>query len=207
MCPIVTAAYNFLPNEHSRKSPFFIMFGRDHQIPLTEILGPYIRYLGTDETILSLESLLKMYLIVAENLQKARMRVKNPRKWTHTIRPNDLIMVKKHLRKTFHPKDSGTFRVLSIKGNQAQVTLVGLKDNPQMVHVSHLKQVFPANIIIDKILDYSTFGRKTKLAIHSDQIPDLGWHHAMTLNTQTGEKPSLPSLEKKGREIMSTKRE
>ena len=183
------------------------MFGRDPRIPLTEILGPCIRYLGTDKTILSLESLRKMYLIVAENLQKARMRDKNPKRWSHTIRPNDLVMVKKHLRKTFDPKYGGTFLVLSIKGNQAQVTPVGLKHDPQMTHVSHLKQVFPADIVIDKILDYSTFGRKTKLAIHPDQIPDLGWHHAMTLNTLTGKKPSLPCLEKKGREVTSMKRE
>ena len=122
------------------------------------------------------------------------MRDKNPKKWSHTIRPNDLVMVKKHLRETFDPKYGGTFRVFSIKGNQAQVTPVGLKHDPQMVHVSHLKQVFPANIIIDKIPDYSTFGRKTKLAIHPDQIPDLGWHHAMTLNTLIGEKPSLLAI-------------
>ena len=76
-----------------------------------------------------------------------------------------------------------------------------------MVHVSHLKQVFPADVIIDKIPDYSTFGRKTKLAIHPDQIPDWGWCHATTLNTPTGEKPSLPSLEKNGREVTSMKRE
>ena len=76
-----------------------------------------------------------------------------------------------------------------------------------MVHVSHLKQVFPADIIIDKIPDYSTFGRKTKLAIHPDQIPDLGWHHAMTLNILTVKKPSLPSLEKMGREVKRMKRE
>ena len=148
-----------------------------------------------------------MYLIVAENLRKARMRDKNPKKWTHTIRPNDLVMVKKHLRKTFDPKYSGTFHVLSIKSNQAQVTLVGLKHNPQMVHVSPLKQVFPTDIVIDEIPDYSTFGRKTKLAIHPDQIPDFGWHHATTLNIPMGEKPSLPSLEKKGREVTSMKRE
>ena len=37
MCPIVTTAYNFLLNEHSRELPFFIMFGRDPRIPLTEI--------------------------------------------------------------------------------------------------------------------------------------------------------------------------
>ena len=29
VCTLATAAYNFLPNEHSRESPFFIMFGRD----------------------------------------------------------------------------------------------------------------------------------------------------------------------------------
>ena len=156
---------------------------------------------------MSLESLRKMYLIVAENLQKARMRDKTPKKWTHTIQPNDLVMVKKHLRKTFDPKYGGTFQVLSIKGNQAQVTPVGLKHDPRMVHVSHLKQVFPANIIIVKISDYSTFGRKTKLAIHPYQIPDLEWRHAVTLNTLTGEKSSLPSLRKKVREVASMKRE
>ena len=26
VCTLATAAYNFLPNEHSRESPFFIMF-------------------------------------------------------------------------------------------------------------------------------------------------------------------------------------
>ena len=97
--------------------------------------------------------------------------------------------------------------MLSIKGNQAQITLVGLKHDPHMVHVSHLKQVFPAEIVIDKIPDYSTFGRKTKLAIHPDQIPDLGWCRAVTLNTPTGEKSGLPSLRKKGREVASMKRE
>ena len=75
-----------------------------------------------------------------------------------------------------------------------------------MVHVSHLKQIFPADIIIDKIPDYSTFGRKTKLAIHPDQNPDLGWHCAVTLNTPTGEKSSLPSLRKRGGELRARKR-
>ena len=29
---LATAAYNFFPNEHSRESPFFLMFGRDPRI-------------------------------------------------------------------------------------------------------------------------------------------------------------------------------
>ena len=36
VCTLATAAYNFLPNEHSRESPFFIMFGHDPRLPLAE---------------------------------------------------------------------------------------------------------------------------------------------------------------------------
>ena len=59
VCPIAMAAYNFLPNEHARESPFFLMFGRDPRIPLTEALRPRLRYLGNNKVILSLEALKK----------------------------------------------------------------------------------------------------------------------------------------------------
>ena len=68
VCTLATAAYNFLPNEHSKESPFFIMFGRDPRLPLAELFQHKLRYLGTDETILSLQALRNMYLVIAENL-------------------------------------------------------------------------------------------------------------------------------------------
>ena len=68
--PIAFAAYNFFPNEHSWESPFFLMFGRDPRIPLTELLTPRIRYLGMDENILSLEAMTEIYHMVAQNLKK-----------------------------------------------------------------------------------------------------------------------------------------
>ena len=71
---LATAAYNFFPNEHSRESPFFLMFGRDPRIPLNTLLQPKIRYMGTDENILSLEALQRIYFMVAENLKLARER-------------------------------------------------------------------------------------------------------------------------------------
>ena len=50
------------------------MFGRDPRIPLNTLLEPKIRYMGTDENILSLEALQRIYFMVAENLKLARER-------------------------------------------------------------------------------------------------------------------------------------
>ena len=72
--PLTCAAYNFLPNEHSHESPFFIMFGRDPVLPLNSLLSPRLCYLGNDLNLLSLQALQNMFHIVAENLRKAQSR-------------------------------------------------------------------------------------------------------------------------------------
>ena len=40
--PLACAAYNFLPNEHSKESLFFLMFGRDAILPLNKLLQPQV---------------------------------------------------------------------------------------------------------------------------------------------------------------------
>ena len=69
--PLACAAYNFLPNEHSRESPFFLMYRRDPLLLLNKLLQPKIRNLGNDENILSLEALKNMYQLVVTNLKLA----------------------------------------------------------------------------------------------------------------------------------------
>ena len=59
VCTLATAAYNFLPNEHSRESRFFIMFGPDPRLPLAELFQHGLRYLGTER----LYCLFKLYKI------------------------------------------------------------------------------------------------------------------------------------------------
>ena len=69
--PLACAAYNFLLNEHSKESPFFLMFGRDAILPLNKLLQPQVRYLGNDENILSMQALKNIYEMVAQNLKTA----------------------------------------------------------------------------------------------------------------------------------------
>ena len=71
LVPLACAAYNFIPNEHSKKFPFFLMFGRDPVLPLNTLLEPKIRYMGNDINVLSLEAMKNLYEISATNLKLA----------------------------------------------------------------------------------------------------------------------------------------
>ena len=71
LVPLACAAYNFIPNEHSKESPFFVMFERDPILPLNTLLGPKMRYLGSDINVLSLEAMKNMFEIAATNLKMA----------------------------------------------------------------------------------------------------------------------------------------
>ena len=184
MCTLATAAYNFLPNEHSRESPCFIMFGHDQRLPLAELLQHKLRYLGTDETVLFLQALCNMYLIVAENLRKARERNKNTySKKPDPIQPNQLVTLKVHVRKTLDPRYEGTYRVIQVKGNQVEIARSGTVSPTKWAHVTHLKPLLHADEIIDHLPTGDAFACKTKLALNPDRIPDLHWQRAIHLNT------------------------
>ena len=184
VCTLATAAYNFLPNEHSRESPFVIMFGCDPQLPLAELLQHKLRYLGTEDTVLSLQALRNMYLIVAENFRKARERNKNNSSKKPTpIQPNQLVTLKVHVRKTLDPRYEGTYRVIQVKGNQVEIARSGMVTPTKWSHITHLKPLLCADEIIEHLPTRDAFARKTKLALNLDKIPDLQWQRATQLNT------------------------
>ena len=182
VCTLATAAYNFLPNEHSKESPFFIMFGHDPRLPLAELFQHKLRYLGTDETILSLQALRNMYLVIAENLRKPCD--KSPAQHvTMTIKPNQLVTLKVHIRKTLDPRYEGTYRVVRVKGNQVEIAHKGTVTPTKWAHIIHLKPLLCADEIIEHLLKNDAFARKTKLAFNPDKIPELQWKRETELNT------------------------
>ena len=71
LIPLACAAYNLIPNECSKESPIFLMFGRDPVLPLNTLLEPKMRDLGYDINILSLEAMKNMFEIAATNLKIA----------------------------------------------------------------------------------------------------------------------------------------
>ena len=53
----------------------------------------------------------------------------------------------------------------------------------EMKHIKHVKYISRTVKYIDKLLDYSGFGRKTTLRRNPDQIPDLHWKLTNTYHT------------------------
>ena len=182
---LATAAYNFFPNEHSKESPFFLMFGRDPRVPLNTLLAPKIRYMGTEENILSLEALQRIYHLVAENLKIAKERLhKNQQAYPTKLKTEDMVMIKTHAEGQFQPIYKGYYRIVSFKGNQVQVIPVE-GGKPHFVHITDVKYIMPVDSIIPHLPLPNQFGRMSKYNLNPKNIPDLKWKLSTTLNTKS----------------------
>ena len=171
------------------------MFGRYPCIPLNDLLRPRIRYLGSDETILSLQAMRNIYKMVAHNLKTARKRLeKEATKFPTKVKTEDLIMLKRHDKKTFEPVYEGYYRVIQIRGNQVDVQST-TENQTKTVHIKDVKVVLPVDRVINEMPDYTKFGRKSKLDLDPTKIPDLNWELSTKLSTQTTPTAtvSLPS--------------
>ena len=70
---------------------------------------------------------------------------------------------------------------ISFKGNQVEVCKTE-GENTTWVHLTDVKYILPVDHVIAKLPDYQSFGRKTKLRLNPDRIPDLHWNLSTTLN-------------------------
>ena len=58
--------------------------------------------------------------------------------------------------------------MVSLKGNQVEIQ-PAVGGPTEMKHIKYIKYVLPVDKYINKLLDYSRFGRKTTLRINPDQ--------------------------------------
>ena len=179
--PLACAGYNFFPNEHSRESPFFWMFGRDPLLPLTKLLRPKLRYLGNKESILSLESLQNIYQVVVTNLKIAHKKRQPSLILDPKLKEGDLVLIKNHTAKAFQPRFKGNFRVIKQKGNQVEIKPAEGGETIK-VHVTDIKKIIPADHISAQLPDYNKLGLLTKLRLNPRSIPDLDWQLASELH-------------------------
>ena len=98
------------------------------------------------------------------------------------LKEGDSVLIKDHTAKAFQPRYVGNYRIVSFKGNQVEVRKTE-GGNTTWVHLTDMKYILPVDNVIKKLPDYQSFGRKTKLRLNPDRVPDLHWNLSTTLNT------------------------
>ena len=147
--PLACAAYNFLPNEHSKESPFFLMFGRDAVLPLNSSFSPQMHYLGNDLNVLSLEALKNMFHIATENIHCACACHDStlPKQLPHHFTEGDTILIKNHTAGPFDLRYVSDYHIVSFRGNQVKL-IPSTGGKSKMEHITYISQ----------LPDYEIFG-------------------------------------------------
>ena len=130
-----------------------------------------------------MQALKNIYEVVAQNLKMARTNITdNVNPVPTKLKEGDLVLIKDHTAKAFQPRYVGNYRIVSFKGNQVEVHKTQ-DGNTTWVHLTDVKYILPVDNVITKLPDYQSFGRKTKLRLNLDRIPNLHWNLSTTLNT------------------------
>ena len=175
VAPLATAAYNFFPNQSSKESAFFAMFGRDPLVPLNKMLEKQTRYLGNEDGLMNLQALQNMYEVTAQQLKYARDRASKPgpKKDPPEIKSGQLVLVKNHTAHGFQPKFKALRVVDRLGKNQYRVK--DCSGRITTVHRTHVKPYTERDRVADAVVSQEAFGRRAKLRIDHTKIPDLMW--------------------------------
>ncbi len=173
--PNAVAAYNFMPNQNSVDSPFFLLRGCDPIMPLHKLLGVKCRHLGTNACHISLEALQRAWALVALNICMACASCPEP-----SITPmgdlhvGDPVMIQNHVRVGFAPRFNPQYRIVRFNSDH-QVLLVDQHGKCRTANLHDIHYQHPVDHIIRAIPEASAFGRATKFVYHPDHVPNLHW--------------------------------
>ena len=184
---LAVSAYNFFPCQSTKESPFVLMFGRDPITPVAKLLEPKPRYYGDKGNFLKMDTLRRLYRVVAENIRKAREKMpKKEENKPHRFKINDLVLVKDPCSAVFEPRYQPNYRVTAIFGSN-RIEVQDEKGHKSVRRSSHVKYVEPSEKVVQQLPSkelIQKYGRSSKIMLQQKDIPDLEF---------TGEKVENPS--------------
>ena len=193
-----TAAYNFFPTESSGLAPFFLMFGREAAVKHILLYSENPKYLGTNEGMINIGLMNKLYNVVAHNLNKARKARDGKKKGTTPKEPGKLkvgdnILVRDHTSKAFQPKYKDFCIVglvgknqVKIKDNHSHITKVHHRDVKKILMTEKVCELYK-----EEQIEKTREGRKT---VPNSKMPNLAWDIAETQLTQEAQKENNSNI-------------
>ena len=174
------------------------MFGREAAVKHTLLESENPKYLGTDDGMINIGLMAKLYHVVAHNLNEARKARDGNKKGTTPKEPDilkvgDNVLVRDHTSKAFQPKYKD-FCIVGLLGkNQIEI-----KDNhghTTKVHRKYVKKI-PMTEKICQLYEEEQSGkiREGRKAVPTNKMPDLGWDIAETLAVEENRKENRATL-------------
>ena len=155
------------------------MFRCEAAVKHTLLQSESPKYLGTDNGMINVELMNKLYMVVAHNLNQAR-KARDGNKKNRTVKEpeklkiGDNVLVRDHTSKAFQPKYKD-FCIIGLLGkNQVEV-----KDNhghTTKVHCRDVKKI-PMTEKICQLYEEEQIGkvREGRKAVPANKMPELGW--------------------------------
>ena len=174
------------------------MFGCEAVVKHTLLESENPKYLRTNDSMINVGLMTKLYNIVAHNLNEARKARDRNRKGITPKEPEELkigdnILVRDHTSKAFQPKYKD-FCIVGLLG----INQVEIKDNHGHVTKVHRRDVkkIPMTEKVCKLFEEEQIGkmREGRKAVPTSKMPDLGWDIAETQLIQENQKENNSNL-------------
>ena len=181
LVPFAVSAYNFFPCQSDKESPFVLMFGRDLITPVAKLLEPKLRYYGEKGSVLIMDTLRRLYMIVMNNICKAREAKKPNRneRMLHKFKVNDMVLLKDPDSAVFEPRYQPNYRVRAIFGDNS-IEVQDEKGHRSVRRSAHVKYMEPSEKVIQQLPSkelLQNYSRSSKLLIAVKDISNL--HHLL----------------------------
>ena len=174
------------------------MFGREAAVKHTLLESENPKYLGTNDGMINVGLMTKLYNVVAHNLNEARKARDGKKKGITPKKPKrlkigDNIIIRDHTSKAFQPKYKH-FCIVGLLGkNQVEI-----KDNHGHITKVHRRDVKKIHMTekVCKLYEEEQTGktREGRKAVPTSKIPDLGWDIAETQLIQENQKESSSNM-------------
>ena len=174
------------------------MFGREAAVKHTLLESENPKYFGTNEGMINVGLMTKLYNVVAHNLNEARKARDGKNKGTTPKEPErlkigDNILIRDHTSKAFQPKYKD-FCIVGLLGKN-RVEIKGNHGHVTKVHRRDVKKT-PMTEKVCKLYEEEQTGkiREGRKAVPNSKMPDLAWDIAETQLTQEAQKENNSNI-------------
>ena len=174
------------------------MFGHEAAVKHTLLESENPKYPGTNDGMINMGLMTKLYNVVAHNLNEARKaRDRNKKgitpKEPEKVKIGDNILVRDHTSKAFQPKYKD-FCIVGLLGKN-QVEIKYNHGHITKVHHRDIKKI-PMTEKVCKHYEEEQIGktREGRKAVPTSKMPDLGWDIAETQLIQKNQKENNSNM-------------